>query len=53
MLDGLEKMSSMLKHSCREGTEEVVKAIVDEDPGLPQEDCEDGVNDIVRLLVLG
>jgi len=41
----------MLKHSCWEGVEDVVKVIAE--PGWPQVVSVDGVKEIVRLLTLG
>ena len=52
MLDGFEKMSSRLKHSCWDGVKDVVKLIAEEEPGPSQVDCVDGVREIVRLLAL-
>lgn len=41
----------MLKHSCWEGVEDVVKVIAD--PDWPQVDSVDGEKAMVRLLILG
>jgi len=41
----------MLKHSCWEGVDDVVKVIAESD--WPQVDPVDGVKETVRLLMLG